>query len=179
MSIPGPPHIEPPRCAGQTSQSSGSVRSLSCSERKMSRAPSRSSIARSGRATSLTNRVSPVSTAHGSSPRLRVDEREGRVLGPVAGRVDRADHQLTDLELEAVVEGSCSYVGLGQAVDVDRGAGRGRKPAVAGDVIGVVVGLEDVLDRDARGSAPAARYSSISNRGSTTAATPAFSSPTR
>ena len=33
--------------------------------------PSRSSIARSGRATSLTNSESPVRTAHGSSPRLR------------------------------------------------------------------------------------------------------------
>ena len=70
MSMPGPPHIEPPRWPGQTSQSAGSLSSFSCSERKMPRAPSALSIARSGRATSLTNSVSPVSTAHGSSPRL-------------------------------------------------------------------------------------------------------------
>ena len=31
-SIPGPPHIEPPRCPGQTSVVSGSERSFSCSE---------------------------------------------------------------------------------------------------------------------------------------------------
>ena len=48
------------------------------------------STARSGRATSPTNRVSPVSTAHGSGPRARVDQRERRVLGPVPGGVQRA-----------------------------------------------------------------------------------------
>ena len=69
MSIPGPPHIEPPRWPGQISTCAGSGSSLDCSERKIPRAPSDFSIARSGRATSLTNSVSPVSTAHGSSPR--------------------------------------------------------------------------------------------------------------
>ena len=67
--------------------------SCSCSERKMPRAPSDFSIARSGRATSSTNSVSPVSTAHGSSPRRGVDERERGVLGPVPGRVERAHAQ--------------------------------------------------------------------------------------
>ena len=66
---PGPPHIEPPRWPGQTSTCRAAPSSCSCSERKMPRAPSDFSIARSGRATSLTNSVSPVSTAHGSSPR--------------------------------------------------------------------------------------------------------------
>ena len=37
-------------------------------------------------------------------------------------------------------------VGLGQLVDVDRRAGRACKAAVAGDVVGVVVGLQHVLD---------------------------------
>ena len=68
-SIPGPPHSEPPRCAGHTSQVAGSVSSRSWSAWKRSRAPSSLSTARSGRATSPTNSVSPVSTAHGSSPR--------------------------------------------------------------------------------------------------------------
>ena len=71
MSIPGPPHIEPPRCPGQTSVSGGSASSPSCSERKMSRAPSSFSTARSGRAMSPTNSVSPVSTAHGALARAR------------------------------------------------------------------------------------------------------------
>ena len=69
MSIAGPPHIEPPRCPGHTSHSGGSVSSLSRSEWKIPRAPSAFSIARSGRAMSLTNSVSPVSTAHGRSLR--------------------------------------------------------------------------------------------------------------
>ena len=43
-----------------------------------------------GPAMSPTNSVSPVSTAHGSVAALGVDQREGRVLGAVAGRVDRA-----------------------------------------------------------------------------------------
>ena len=52
-----------------------------------------------------------------------------------------------ELELPAVVERLVVVVGLGVAVDVDRRAGRGGQPAVAGDVVGVVVRLEDVLDR--------------------------------
>ena len=69
MSIPGPPHSEPPRWAGHTSVPAGRLRSFWCSERKMLRAPSCFSTARSGRAMSPTNRLSPVSTAHGSVPR--------------------------------------------------------------------------------------------------------------
>ena len=68
-SMPGPPQSEPPRCPGQTSHVSGSGSSFSWSERKMSRAPSLLSTARSGRAMSPTKSVSPVSTAQGSSPR--------------------------------------------------------------------------------------------------------------
>ena len=44
---------------------------------------------------------------------------------------------------------SARIVGCGEAVDVGRGAGRGGEAAVAGDVVGVVVGLEQVLDPDA------------------------------
>ena len=179
MSIPGPPHSEPPRCPGQTSHVAGSVEQRSCSEWKIPRAPSSLSTARSGRAMSPTNSVSPVSTAHGSGAARGVDERERGVLGAVAGRVQRAHAQRAELELPAVVERLVLVVGLGDAVDVDRRAGRRGQPAVAGDVVGVVVGLEDVLDRARRGSARARRYSSISSRGSTTAATPASSSPIR
>ncbi len=70
MSMPGPPHIEPPRCAGHSSQSPGSVSSRWCTERKIWRAPSACSTAKSVRATSPTNRLSPLSTAHGSPPRV-------------------------------------------------------------------------------------------------------------
>ena len=79
-----------------------------------------------------------------------VDERERRVLGPVPGRVQRAHAQRAELELPAVVEGLVVVVGRGVAVDVDRRAGRGGEPAVARDVVGVVVGLEHVLDAHAQ-----------------------------
>ena len=70
-SMPGPPHSEPPRCPGHTSTVSGRLMSLSLSEWKMPRAPSSLSTARSGRAMSPTNSVSPLRTAHGSSDRAR------------------------------------------------------------------------------------------------------------
>ena len=75
-----------------------------------------------------------------------VDQRERRVLGPMSGRVQRADAHAAELELPAVLERLVVVLGRGLAVHMDRGAGGGRQAAVAGDVIGVVVGLEDVLD---------------------------------
>ena len=68
MSIPGPPHSDPPRCPGHTSVAPGSD-SSDRSEPNTPRAPSSRSTARSGRAMSPTNSESPVSTAHGSGPR--------------------------------------------------------------------------------------------------------------
>ena len=113
MSIPGPPHIDPPRWPGQTSVSGGSASRRSCSERKMPRAPSSLSTARSGRAMSPTNSVSPVSTAHGSAPRCGVDERERGVLWAVAracasrGRVTQPSSSS-----QPSSNGSCVVVGL-------------------------------------------------------------------
>ena len=75
-----------------------------------------------------------------------VAEQEGGVLGPVAGGVDRLDRHLAEVEDPAVGERLVRVLGGGQLVDVDGGAGRPRQAAVAGDVVGVVVGLEDVLD---------------------------------
>ena len=115
----------------------------------MSRAPSSFSTARSGRAMSPTNSESPVSTAHGSGAARGVDERERGVLGPVPGRVDGAHDHAAQRELPAVLERLVLVLGLRERVDVDQRAGRRREPAVARDVVGVVVGLEDVLDRDA------------------------------
>ena len=68
------------------------------------------------------------------------------MLGTVAGRVQRAHAQRSELELPAVLERLVVVLGIGVAVDVDRRAGRRGEAAVPGDVVGVVVRLEDVLD---------------------------------
>ena len=76
-----------------------------------------------------------------------VAEQERGVLGPVAGGVDRLDRgPVPELEDPAVGERLVLVLGLGQLVDVDRRPGRPRQAAVAGDVVGVVVGLQHVLD---------------------------------
>ena len=75
-----------------------------------------------------------------------VHEREGGVLGTVPRRVQRADRELAERELPAVVEGLVVVLGRRLAVDVDHGAGGGRQAPVARHVVRVVVRLEDVLD---------------------------------
>ena len=77
-----------------------------------------------------------------------VAEQEGGVLGPVAGGVDRLDREVADLQRPAVGERLVRVLGLGQLVDVDARPGRPRQAPVAGDVVGVVVGLQDVPDPD-------------------------------
>ena len=77
-----------------------------------------------------------------------VHERERRVLRAVTGRVQRPHDDVAELQLPAVVEGLVLVVGLGQPVHVDRRARGGRQAPMAGDVVGVVVRLEDVLDAD-------------------------------
>ena len=97
-----------------------------------------------------------VAAQHGprlDTPRL-VDQGKRRVLGPVPGRVHGADRDGAELELPAVVERLMAVVGRRQPVDVDRRAGRRSEPSVTGDVIGVVVGLEDVLDPHAHVAGP-------------------------
>ena len=110
-SIPELPQSEPPRWPGQTSTSSGSDSSRSCSERKMSAAPSRGSTARSGRATSPTNSESPVRTAHRVAAAAGVAQQEGGVLGPVARGVDRLDRRppRPARPCQPSANGSCSY----------------------------------------------------------------------
>ncbi len=58
------------------------------------------------------------------------------------------DLDLAERQAPAVVERLVRVLGVGEPVDVDRRAGRPRQPAVARDVVGVVVGLEHVLDSD-------------------------------
>ena len=148
MSIPGPPHNDPPRCPGQTSVAPGSANS-DRSEPNTPRAPSSRSTARSGRAMSPTNSESPVKTAHGSGPRaVSVSTNavcSGRCPGVCSARTVNAPSD----ELPAVVERLVRVLGARLAVDVDDGAGRGGEAAVAGHVVGVGVGLEHVLDRHA------------------------------
>ena len=68
------------------------------------------------------------------------------MLGPVARRVHRLDLDLAELQPPAVGERLVRVLDVGELVDVDRRPGRPRQPPVARDVVGVVVGLEHVLD---------------------------------
>ena len=90
-----------------------------------------------------------VAAQHGDrvAAALGVAQQEGGVLGPVAGRVDRLDrHRLAQLQRPAVGERLVLVLGLGQLVDVDRRPGGAGEATVAGDVVGVVVRLQHVLD---------------------------------
>ncbi len=76
-----------------------------------------------------------------------VDQGKGGVLRAVARRMKGANQELADLELEAVLDRLMLVIGLGVPVNVDLRSRGGRQAAMAGDVIGVVVGLKYVLDR--------------------------------
>ena len=148
---PGPAAERPAEVAGpDLAWCRAASSSLSLSERKIPRAPSSLSTARSGRR----DVADEQRVAGQHRPRLvaarGVDQRERRVLGPVARRVERAHDERAQLQLPAVVERLVVVLGRRLAVDVDRRAGRGGEAAVAGHVIGVVVGLEDVLDAHAQ-----------------------------
>ena len=132
--------------------------------------PPRGSTARSGRATSPTNSESPVRTAQGSSPRAcRPGRRRcARAGGPGCG--SRAPAAAPSSSSQPSSNGSCGYSALRRAVDVDRRAGRLGQAPVPGDVVGVGVGLEDVLDAARRGSARARGTPRSRSAGRTTAA---------
>ena len=132
----------PRRCRrGRAASRAGSGRSP--------RAPSSLSTARSGRAMSPTNSVSPVSTAHGSSPRAVSISANAVCSGRWPGVCSARTRTRPSSSSQPSSNGSWSIVRPRVAVDVDRRAGRRGEPAVAGDVVGVVVRLEDVLDRHA------------------------------
>ena len=148
MSIPGPPHSDPPRWPGPD------LRRVGQRQQRPQRAEhaARALLA-------LDRQVRPRDVADEQRvagqdrPRLGaargVGQHERRVLGPVPGRVQRAHAQGAERELPAVVERLVRVARARLAVDVDDRAGRGREAAVAGDVVGVGVGLEHVLDRHA------------------------------
>ena len=98
---------------------------------------------------SPTNSESPVSTAHGSSPRAVSMSAKAVCSGRWPGVCRARTHDAPSASSQPSSKGSWSYSGAAVAVDVDRRArGRGQPP-VAGHVVGVVVGLEHVLDLDA------------------------------
>ena len=178
-SMPGPPHIDPPRCPGQTSTSGGSDSNLPCSERKISRAPSSFSTARSGRATSPTNSVSPVSTAHGSSPpRLVSTSRNavcsGRCPGVCSARIRSAPISSS----QPSSNGSWSYAGSASVwMWMVAPVAAARRPCPETWSAWLCVSrMCSICTPTYRASV---RYSSMSSFGSITAATPASSSPTR
>ena len=72
-----------------------------------------------------------------------------RVLGPVAGRGESGDRDVAEGHLVAVGQRLVREVDACRRRDVDRRARRLCEPALPGDVIGVVVRLEHVRDREA------------------------------
>ncbi len=78
-----------------------------------------------------------------------VRDEEGHVLGPVSRRRERGDPNLPERDDIAVVERLVGVLDARLGGHVNRGAGRLDQPTVAGDVVGVVVGLEDVANREA------------------------------
>ena len=144
---PGPAHIESPRCPGPAPAAPAAARA-----RAEDRPGALFLVDRQvGTGHVPTKSESPVSTAHGAvvAPPA-VHEQERGVLGPVPWGVQRADAQRPEPERPAVAEGLVVVAGLGVAVDVDRRARGGGEAPVTGDVVGVGVGLEHVLDVHAR-----------------------------
>ena len=108
-----------------------------------------------------------------------IDDGEARVLRPVPGRVDRAEHDLAELQLHAVLERVVRIRGLCGPVDRHRDAVLQREPAVArtGDRRACASRSSGRSSR--RAWRPPSSTGSIAYGGSTIAATPASSSPTR
>ena len=116
MSMPGPPHSEPPRWPGQTSHVVGQRRAAARAASGRCRArpppcrrPGR--VARCRRRTACRRSAPPTAPA----PRAVSISAKRRVLGPVAGRVQRAHAHAPELELPAVVERLVLVVGRRRA----------------------------------------------------------------
>ena len=121
-----------------------------------------------------------VAGEHG--PRLGVgvladDDRDR--LGRVARGVADLQGDLAERQPLAVGERVDREVGAGHVAVGDGGAGRLGQLEVAGEEVGVEVGLDDPLDRAARAASASARYSLMSRCGSTTTARPVVVSPIR
>jgi hypothetical protein len=73
---------------------------------------------------------------------------EGEVLGPVARRAEGGDARVAELQRRPVGERLVVVLGAGLGAHPQGGAGRGGEAPAAGEVVGVVVRLEDVADPD-------------------------------
>ena len=71
------------------------------------------------------------------------------MLGPVARRGERDDAHVAELDRRALADGAALEVDLVGIRHMDRRAGRLGETTAAGDVVGVVVRLEDVPDLEA------------------------------
>ena len=109
-----------------------------------------------------------------------VDDREAACApGGVRACGSRAGRPAPSSSSRPSVSASCGVLGLGGRVDRDRDAVLERQPAVPGEVIGVRVGLDDADDLDSVLRRLREHRLDRVRRGSTIAATPASSSPTR
>ena len=86
----------------------------------------------------------------GVASRGGVAQHKRGVLGAVARRVrSPRSSQVVDAEsLQPSANGSCGYSAPAELVDVDRRSRGPGQPAVSGDVVRMVVGLEHMLDPD-------------------------------
>ena len=142
------------RCARGTPRRRRPARPAAACWRSRPRAPSRFSTARSGRATSFTNRLSPVSTAHGSCDRAP----STTTMAVCSGRWPGACSARSRTWPSAICRrprGRWRVPGLGQPMHPALGAGGRHQPRAAGHVVGVVVRLDHVGDPEAVGGAPA------------------------
>ena len=105
MSMPGPPHSEPPRWPGQTSMSSGERQQPARAASGRCRARPRASPppGRGGRRRPRTA-LSPVRTAQGSSPRVRSISANAVCSGRCPGVWIARTEQRAELELVVVIE---------------------------------------------------------------------------
>ena len=77
-----------------------------------------------------------------------VAHREAAVLGPVAGRVDAAKHDVAERDLVAVRERVVRVLGVRGRMDAHRDAVLEREPPVSREVVGVRVRLDRADDAD-------------------------------
>ena len=113
-----------------------------------------------------------MSTSQGSSARERSVTVKQQCSGRWPGVCSDRQHDLAELDPLPVVERLCGVLRLGGAVNRDGQAELEREPTVAGDVVGVGVGLEDAREAHAAAS-HSASTSSTASGGSTTTASPA------
>ena len=82
----------------------------------------------------------------GSVGQVEIGHDDADALDGVAGGLQEAKHAAAELEGVAVLDGGAGECCAGAGADIDGGAGALSELAVAGDEVGVEMGLDDVLD---------------------------------